>query len=78
MDAQPGNVPKLEHTKLTDSSQVNLWSVDRNFNYTFFNDLHQKDMKSVWGVDIEIGKNVLEYINDKNYRADVEKTYLSL
>ena len=78
MDAQPGNVPKLEHTKLTDSSQVNLWSVDRNFNYTFFNDLHQKDMKSVWGVDIEIGKNVLEYINDKNYRADVEKTYISL
>jgi PAS domain S-box-containing protein len=39
------------------------FSLDRNYHYIFFNQTHSQTMKNIWGVDIEIGGNMLNYIS---------------
>jgi len=39
------------------------FSLDQNYQYIFFNEAHSQTMKNIWGVDIEIGGNMLEYIS---------------
>jgi PAS domain S-box-containing protein len=50
-------------------SDIIIVSVDRDFNYTFFNSAHKKEMKKVWGVDIKRGSNLLDYIPSDEERA---------
>lgn len=52
-----------------------ILSVDTDFNYTFFNAAHVIEMKKVWGVDIEVGKNLLDYISSKEEREKVRKNF---
>lgn len=58
---------------------ISIWSVDRNYRYTFFNNPHKVGMENVWGVDIELGKNILDYLYDKadkkDYREFVKNRY---
>ncbi len=60
-------------------SEISIWSVDRDYCYTFFNQTHKQAMKKVWGVDIELGKCILDYVHDKydakSYRGYVKKRY---
>ncbi|MCC7564229.1 MAG: PAS domain S-box protein [Methanobacterium sp.] len=46
------------------------FSLDQNYQYIFFNQTHSQTMKNIWGVDIEIGKSMLDYIS---YPEDREK-----
>ena len=54
---------------------INIWSVDRDIRYTFFNFNHKKAMKRFWNADIEIGGRVLDYIPDADYVREAEKYY---
>lgn len=38
------------------------FSLDRNYQYIFFNQAHSQTIKNIWGADIEIGKSMLDYI----------------
>ena len=40
-----------------------IFSVDRNYCYTSFNNAHALGMKTIFGVDIQIGKNLLNYMS---------------
>ena len=40
-----------------------IFSVDRNYCYTSFNNAHALGMKTIFGVDIQIGKNILNYMS---------------
>ena len=53
---------------------INILSVDKNYCYTFFNNTHRDGMKRVWGCDIELGHNLLDYLED-TYRPFVENIY---
>ena len=55
-------------------SEMNIWSVDTNYRYSFFNNTHKDGMKRVWGVDIEIGHCLFDYL-EPNYRLSVEQRY---
>lgn len=46
------------------------FSLDKNYRYMFFNQAHRITMKNIWGVDIEIGKSMLDYIS---YLEDRDK-----
>lgn len=46
------------------------FSLDQNYQYIFFNQAHSQTMNNIWGVDIEIGKSMLDYIS---YPEDREK-----
>jgi PAS domain S-box-containing protein len=53
---------------------VIIFSIDKNYLYTTFNENHRIVMKQVWNVDIEMGKNLLEYMNIPEIREMVKKS----
>jgi PAS domain S-box-containing protein len=63
-------------TSLVESpSDIIILSVDKNYNYTFFNTAHKEEMKKVWGVDIEIGGNIIGYMLSEEERDKVRNNF---
>ncbi len=56
-------------------AKVNVWSVDRNYRYTFFNENHRADMKAMWDADISLGKSLIDFIDNEEYRGKVKENY---
>ena len=46
---------------ILESSPMPVFSLDRLYRYTSFNTAHAAVMKAIYGVEIEIGQNMLEY-----------------
>ena len=46
------------------------FSLDSSYQYIFFNQAHSQTMKNIWGVHIDIGRSMLDYIS---YPEDREK-----
>ena len=67
-------INSLLRSIINSPSDMNIWSVDQEFKYTFFNATHKKSMKAVWGVNIDIGHNFFDYV-EANYRSTVEYRY---
>lgn len=44
------------------TQNIIIFSLDTNYCYTAFTNLHKKTMKLIWGVDIALGMNMLELI----------------
>jgi len=45
------------------SQNVIIFSLDTNYCYMAFTNVHKQTMKQIWGVDIEIGMNMLDIIS---------------
>jgi len=56
-----------------DSFDFPIFSVDRNYLYTSFNPSHAAVMKSLFGVDIQIGKSLLEYHSVRQDRSKAKR-----
>lgn len=54
--------------KLLDSYPGSMFSVDRNYLYTAFNSAHSQIIHETYGVDIQLGQNLLDYLTNINYR----------
>ncbi|MBN2049391.1 MAG: PAS domain S-box protein, partial [Spirochaetales bacterium] len=54
---------------------INVWSVDKDIRYTFFNYNHKNAMKLYWGADIEIGTPLLDYILNEEYARAAQRYY---
>jgi diguanylate cyclase (GGDEF)-like protein len=52
-----------------------IWAVDTDMRYIFFNNSHKEKMKQFWAADIELGKDLLGYIDDPDYKAAAKKQY---
>lgn len=50
-------------------------SIDRDYNYLYFNDAHRKRMKDVYGSDIEVGMNRLGCISVDEDRQSMKQKY---
>ncbi len=61
-----------------DKNPVSIWTVDKDFNYTFFNKIHKESMLDIWDAEIELGKYLPDYIKDKEYREEVITAYKKL
>ncbi|UMZ72987.1 PAS domain S-box protein [Natranaerofaba carboxydovora] len=55
---------------LESSKESVIFALDDNYCYLTFNQNHKKTMKNIWGVDIKVGDNMLDYIK---YKEDIEK-----
>lgn len=61
-----------QHTLLSgiiNSAVSDIYSLDKNYCYTSFNQQHKETMSSLFGADIELGKSILDFITiekDKN------------
>jgi PAS domain S-box-containing protein len=51
----------LVHEVINSTSAL-IFSVDRSYCYTSFNRAHALVMKTIFGVDIQIGKNIMDYM----------------
>jgi PAS domain S-box-containing protein len=69
------DMPALLSSLVESPADVIILSIDIDFNYTFFNTAHKKEMKKIWGVDIELGKNLLDYIPSKEERERLNKNF---
>jgi PAS domain S-box-containing protein len=48
--------------EVVNSTDAVIFSVDKNYRYSSFNRSHASVMKAIYGVDIQIGKNILDYM----------------
>lgn len=49
---------------LESSDNMVIFALDREYRYLAFNENHRKTMKQIWGVEIETGNSMLDYITD--------------
>ena len=54
---------------------VNIYTLDKNFRYIFFNEFHAEDMKRVFGADIKLGLNKLTFLPD-SLSSEYKSIYL--
>lgn len=63
---------RLLHALINSQKEVIIFSLDKNYCYTAFNERHRAEMKTIWNVDIEIGLNLLNCIATQELR-DIAK-----
>ncbi|WMW25561.1 PAS domain S-box protein [Methanolobus sediminis] len=61
---------KLLREVIESPKDVVIFALDKNYRYITFNEKHQMTMEHIWGVKIEIGSSMFDYINNPE---DVEK-----
>ncbi|HOP50468.1 MAG TPA: ATP-binding protein [Ignavibacteriales bacterium] len=69
------NSIKILEAILENSNGFILFSLDTNYCYTFFTKAHKDIMKAIWGVDIEYGKNMLDFIKNDADRAKAKANF---
>ncbi|HAH51957.1 MAG TPA: hypothetical protein DCL80_12155 [Balneola sp.] len=52
-----------------------IFSLDTNYNYLAFTTSHKKMMKKLWGQDIELGKNMIEYVPDQEIKKQLKTDF---
>ena len=65
----------IQNASKSVNSVVSIWSVDNDFRYTFFTEIHRKLMKQTWGCDIKIGDRLPDQIQNQKYSSSVIKAY---
>lgn len=56
-------------------NNVVIFALDVDYRYLAFNQNHKKTMKVIWGADIEIGSNMLDYITDSSDREKAKRNF---
>ena len=52
-----------------------VFALDTEYRYIAFTKAHEKTMKKIWGKDIRIGKNMLDYISNPNDRNNAKANF---
>ncbi len=52
-----------------------IFALDRDYCYTVFNSNHRKTMLKIWGVEIEVGMNMLDIIRDPVDREKARRNF---
>jgi len=65
----------LKKAILESSKGVVVFALDNEYKYLDFTLLHKQIMKAIWGVDIEIGKSILDYIKNSEDREKAKKNF---
>ena len=54
---------------------VIIFALDRSYRYTEFTRPHRETMKQIWGMEIEVGMNMLDVISNPADRAKAKKNF---
>ncbi len=52
-----------------------IFSLDADYNYLAFTISHKKMMKKLWGQDIEVGKNMIDYVPDPQIKNQLKTDF---
>jgi PAS domain S-box-containing protein len=66
---------KLLNSLLNAPKGMIIFSLDNNYCYTAFSFSHKETMKKIWGVDIEIGMNMLNAISKESDRIKAKNNF---
>ncbi len=62
-----------QHTLLdaviNSAGDIMIFSLDRQYCYTAFNEKHRREMRAVWQTDIQLGRSLLDCMSDLRLRA---------
>lgn len=62
------------------STELNIFTLDKEYRYTTFNWQHQTKMKMIWNADIKVGENIFTYIDSDNasekLKDNFDRTFL--
>ncbi len=56
-------------------NNIVVFALDKDYRYLAFNQNHKNTMMAIWGVDIEIGANMLDYITDPSDRSKAKCSF---
>ena len=56
-------------------NNIVVFALDKDYRYLAFNQNHKNTMLAIWGVDIEIGANMLDYITDPADRNKAKRSF---
>lgn len=59
---------RLFSALINSTSDIVIFSLDKSYCYTAFNESHREEMKKVWKVDIHVGMNLLDCMQIKELR----------
>lgn len=71
----PREKNQLRHAVLENLRGVIIFSLDAQYRYIAFTASHKEVMKSIWGVDIEIGMNMLDCISREAERTRAKHNF---
>lgn len=54
---------------------VEIFALDRQYRYLAFNQSHQQTMKQIWGANIILGTNMLDYIKNTDDRLKAKTNF---
>ncbi len=57
------------------STNMMIFSLDKEYRYINFNKLYKENMKKIWNVDLKEGMNVLELIDDLDLRRKAKEKF---
>jgi PAS domain S-box-containing protein len=66
---------ELLHAVLESPKGIIIFSLDRQYCYTAFTVSHREIMRNIWGADIEIGANMLDFISDPADRQKARENF---
>ena len=69
------NLSILKKAILESPEGIIVFALDKNYCYVDFTLLHKNTMKEIWGVDIEIGADMLGYILNQSDREKAQKNF---
>jgi PAS domain S-box-containing protein len=64
----------LLNALINSTSDIIIFSLDRNYCYTIYNEKHRQEMKKIWGADIAIGTNILDLMQVPEFREPAKKS----
>lgn len=65
----------LLKASLESQSNTILFSINKEYNYLYFNSAHAKTMKHAYGKEIEVGMNILDCITSEEDRVNAKNNY---
>lgn len=69
------DINPLQSNALNYLTGVVIFSLDARYRYTAFTASHQEVMKAIWGVEITLGENLLEYIQREDDRKKAQANF---
>jgi PAS domain S-box-containing protein len=61
-------------TLMNSPSDIIIFSLDRDYRYTAFNERHRQEMRTIWNAEIELGMNMLEAMTVPELRESARQS----
>ena len=65
----------LFESSLNSHKDIIILSLDKNYNYLYFNQTHKNTMKNTYNAEVEVGKCIFDYMTKEDDIAKAKKNY---